>query len=285
MCSDREGEPVALACMAEGYQAFVLRYSTGQDVPFADSYADAVEAFGYIREHGEELAVDVDKIAVAGFSAGGHLAAALGTMGEVKPGAMILGYPVTLDEMGRDIKKELPSTPDHVTRQTPPAYIFTTCTDELVPVKNSLKMAEALDRAGVLFELHIFPEGNHGLSLARAATSNGKPNMVNPRVGEWFQESMNFLKKIWGDFATDNESLDLGMDQHTIGINTPLKVLMEKEECRQILISHIEGLEQMLETNPSAGMYSLKVMNQFSPEIITGEMLAAMERELEKHHI
>lgn len=283
MCSDREGEPVALSYAAEGYQAFVLRYSTGQDVPFEDSFADAVEALYYIREQREELAVDIERIAVAGFSAGGHLAAVLGTMGEVKPSAMILGYPVTLDEMGRDIKKDLPSAPEHVTKKTPPTYIFTTCTDELVPVRNSLKMAEALDREGIPFEMHIFPDGAHGLSLAKAVTSSGKPSMVNARVQQWFQESMDFLKKVWGDFETNNETLDLGMDQHTIGINMPLNILIEKEGCRQILTAHIPGLEQMLEANPSASIYSLRVMNKFSPEIITDEMLASMEQELEKY--
>lgn len=283
MCSDREAEPVALAYMAEGYQAFVLRYSVGKDTPFQDSYDDALEAFAYLKDKGNELGINTDKIAVAGFSAGGHLAASLAAISEGKPSAMVLGYPVILDEMGSGIKKDIPSVPDYVTKQTPPSYIFTTSTDELVPIRNSLKMAEALDCNGIPFELHIFPNGQHGLSLAKAITSDGKPGMVNLTVEQWFQESIDFLKGIWGDFDTDNEDLVLGMDWRSIGIDTPLNTLLEREDCKQILLKCIPGLEQMLEMNPSAGLYSLNVMNQFSPEIITDEMLSEIEKSIENH--
>lgn len=81
-CSDREAEPVALAYLAAGYQAFVLKYSVGKEKTFEQAFFDAKEAFSYLKNHAEELCIRKDKIAVAGFSAGGHLAAALGTMSE-----------------------------------------------------------------------------------------------------------------------------------------------------------------------------------------------------------
>lgn len=215
MCSDREAEPVALAYMAEGYQAFVLRYTVGKDAAFQDAYDDAREAFMYLMKNGEELGVDTEKIAVAGFSAGGHLAASLSVMSGEKPKAVILGCPVTLDDMGMNLNKTLPSVPEKVTSQTPPAYIFTTSTDELVPVRNSLKLAEALE-----------------------------------------------------------------MDWRNIGINTPLSVLLKREDCRQILNDQISGLEQMLEACPSARLYSLEIMNQYSPDIITDEILSVVKQRL-----
>jgi len=80
MCSDREADPVALAYLAEGYNAFILRYTVGIDEPVSKSFADADEAMAYLHSNAGELNIDKDKIAVVGFSAGGHLAACLVTM-------------------------------------------------------------------------------------------------------------------------------------------------------------------------------------------------------------
>ncbi len=281
MCSDREAEPIALAYMAEGYQAFVLRYTVGQNIPFEPALEDAKEALAYIRQNGAELCVNTDKIAVSGFSAGGHLAACMGTMADPRPSAMVLGYPVILGEFGKDVKKNLPNIPDFVDKTTSPAYIFTTCTDELVPVRNSFALASKLDAYHVPFEFHVFPEGPHGLSLAKAVTSGGKPGMVEPEVQGWFRESCEFLTKIWGDFECNNNAPGLGMKIDELGINTPLKNLMEDPRCREIILSVMPQVEAMLEQAPSAGMYSLTVMNHFSPEIMTDELLETFRQKLE----
>lgn len=279
MCSDREAEPVALAYMAEGYQAFVLRYSVGNKVPFSQSYEDACAALAFLKENSGELHVDDKKIAIAGFSAGGHLAAALGTMGKDKPSAMILGYPAILSSMGDGICKEIPGLNEEVTSETPPAFIFSTSNDIIVPVENSLKFAEALDKNGVEFELHIFRKGAHGLSLAKPLTSNGERNMVNPAVAEWFAESVRWLKEIWGDFYAENFD-ELEMSKNGAGINTPVKLLLQEEGCEEILTKHIPNLRDMLKESPMAGEFSLRIMNHYSPEIITDEMLEEMERKL-----
>lgn len=281
MCSDREAEPVALAFLAEGYQAFVLRYSVGQEMPFEEAYDDAVRALAYLKEHHEELQLNPEKIAVGGFSAGGHLAASLGILGAEKPSAMILGYPVILQEFGTQIKKQFPMLVDKVDKSTPPAYVFTTCTDELVPVDNSLSLVSAMNKVGVPYEFHIFPDGSHGLSLAKSDTSGGKKSMVNASVQKWFSECCAWLKLIWGEYELNNEDLGLGMDSHTIGIQTPVSVLMEREDCKKVLLEIFPQLEVMLEQNPSSGTYSFEVMNQFSPEIITDEMLKAVQVGLE----
>lgn len=282
MCSDREAEPIALAYLAEGYQAFVLRYTVGQHVPFAPALEDAQEALAYIREHAAELDLDTDKVAVCGFSAGGHLAACMGTMALPRPAAMVLGYPVILDEMGADIKKELPNVPDFVDKTTSPAYLFTTCTDELVPVSNALALAAKLDQYHIPFEFHVFPCGGHGLSLARAHTSDGKSAMVEPRVQSWFRESCAFLTQLWGDFPCNNSDPGLGMKLDELGVDTPLKLLMMDAHCKEVVLSIMPQLETMLEQAPSAGNYSLVVMNRFSPEVISDELLERFRTALQE---
>ena len=84
-CSDREAEPVALAYLAEGFNAFVLRYTVGRDCPLDKALADAQAALSYLRDHAAALHIDPHRIAAVGFSAGGHLAAALGTQSHIRP--------------------------------------------------------------------------------------------------------------------------------------------------------------------------------------------------------
>jgi len=200
MTSDREAEPVAMAYLAEGYNAFVLRYSTGADTPFEVSYADGVAGLEYIREHAREYAIDPEHVAVVGFSAGGHLASCLGTVYEHAPSALILGYPVTMADLGARLGKALPDTADAVTPATPPTFVYATSDDAVVPIENSLRFCTALARHGVPFELHIYPHGEHGLSLAKPLTAGGRAGMVNTPVQAWVAASVRFLKEQWGDY-------------------------------------------------------------------------------------
>ena len=93
-CTDREAEPVALAFLNAGYNAFVLRYTVSTSCPgaevFDNALAEAEESLIYLHDHAEELHIDPDKIAVLGFSAGAHLTGALGTMGRIRPAALLL---------------------------------------------------------------------------------------------------------------------------------------------------------------------------------------------------
>jgi len=105
--SDREAEPVALAFASKGYHAFVLRYSCKEKALLPQPILDAFKAILIIRDNAEEWCVDSNKIAVCGFSAGGHLASCLATMWNndefaralnstpehIRPDAVILSYP------------------------------------------------------------------------------------------------------------------------------------------------------------------------------------------------
>ena len=107
-CSQREGEPAAMQFLAAGYQAFVLEYSTAEHAANWQPMIDAARAIVWMRSHAGALGLLPDKIAVCGFSAGGHLAAgtailwdagpvqaALGAdAGQNRPDAVVLSYPV-----------------------------------------------------------------------------------------------------------------------------------------------------------------------------------------------
>lgn len=97
-CSDREAEPVALALAGAGYQTFVLRYSVAEASVWPTPLRDAEAAVQAIIDNADRWGVAVDRIAVVGFSAGGHLAASLGLLGRVRPARMLLVYPVTTSE-------------------------------------------------------------------------------------------------------------------------------------------------------------------------------------------
>jgi acetyl esterase/lipase len=202
-CSDREAEPVAMAFLAEGYHAFVLRYSVGENAAFPKSLSDAEEALELLHKKAADWGVEPGKIAVCGFSAGGHLAAALGTMGRVRPNALVLGYPCILESMSETLAFRVPSLEQQVDAQTPSTFLFATANDSRVPVENTLAFASALDQTGVPFELHIFQDGAHGLSLAKPHTSNGSRPMVNAEAAAWINLCHAWLRRHFGEFPSE----------------------------------------------------------------------------------
>lgn len=191
--TDREKEPVAAAFVSQGYHAFVLCYSVGPEHCFEDALADADAALALIRRRAEEWDLDPRRIAVCGFSAGGHLAAATGILGRERADALILAYPCILAETSRILAFPVPSLDEAVTPQTPPAFLFHTRTDSCVPVENSLRFAQALARHAVPFEMHIFRNGPHGLTLGTRQTAGSHPEMVNPDTAKWFGLCITWL--------------------------------------------------------------------------------------------
>ena len=147
-----------------------------------------------------------------GFSAGGHLAATVGTHFDAgdtdasdqiervscRPDALILCYPVItfaefrhegtrqtlLGEMASPEHILLLSNEKHVTADTPPAFLWHTANDEEVMVENSLLFASALSRNKVQFELHVFSDGKHGLGLAQE----------HPQLSLWIKACENWLR-------------------------------------------------------------------------------------------
>lgn len=209
MCSDREAEPVALAYAGKGYQVFILRYSLGKENNFQKSLEDAENALQMIYDKCEEWFVDKNKVGVIGFSAGGHLASGLGTSKKIRPKAVLLGYPCILKSIGDVLAFEVPSTNELVDENTPSTFIFGTSEDSLVPVEHSLAFANSLAMKKIPFELHIFKNGCHGLSLGTAFSSNSFKELVDRDFSQWFELSVKWLNNIWGDFETNRSVKEL----------------------------------------------------------------------------
>ncbi|MDR1891935.1 MAG: alpha/beta hydrolase [Oscillospiraceae bacterium] len=218
--SDREAEPVALAFVNAGFAAAVLRYSCAPS-RYPTQFMEASAAMAVLRRS-TDWHMDPGKISVCGFSAGGHLAATLGTLwnepvvmgelglekGENRPFTMILCYPVItsgdkahrgtfINLLGENPESALLnklSLENSVTADTAPAFIWHTGDDGGVPVENSLYMAAALRKAGVPFELHVYKSGVHGLSLCDKRTADsGIQAHLNPHAGTWFSLAAEWL--------------------------------------------------------------------------------------------
>ena len=222
MVSEREAEPVALAYFSAGYHTFILNYGVMENAKDFQPLCQLAAAVAHIRRNAAEWSVDGKKLAVCGFSAGGHLAASLGTLfneesflkvyGEsedIRPNAMILGYPViTADEYAHvesieNVSGAKKGSEDylwfgldqHVDAQTPPAFVWHTAEDQTVPVENSLKLVEALSAAKVPFELHVLPKGVHGMSVCTKEVGELTP--VSIYNGRWVSWSITWLNELF----------------------------------------------------------------------------------------
>lgn len=282
MTSDREAEPVALAYLAEGFNAFVLRYSVGAESPFSMSFADAQSALAHVRDNAAELHIDPAKVAAVGFSAGGHLASSLATAAKAKPDALVVGYPVTLEEFGPPVGKELLDVPSHVTPATPPTFLFSTCDDTVVPIKNSIAFLAALAEHGVPFESHIYLLGPHGLSLANPSTANGQGTMVEASVAQWVGESVRFLHTVFGTFAYEGEpeSFQTLRDRRVPGLDMPLGRLVADERASVIVTTHAPELISAMQADPFVAAVSIRQVLEYRPDALTPAALAILEDEL-----
>ena len=212
-CSPREGEPVALAYAARGFHTFVLKYSVARQAAGFAPLKEISWAIGHIRDHAAEWNIDPQKIAVCGFSAGGHLALSSGVLGENKPNAMILGYPAVsapnfpgADFMLRilegrdDVTDEDAKKYDllaHITKDAPPVFIAATAEDLLTNF-GALPLAKKYTDMGRQYELHVFQYGPHGYSLANEVAADGSVQMLEPAFAQWHELSVQWLHKTFG---------------------------------------------------------------------------------------
>jgi acetyl esterase/lipase len=210
LAANLEGRQVADWFTARGFRAFILSYrlsSNGYILPVP--LLDARRAIQTVRARARDYFINPNRIVVIGFSAGGHLAALAGTQFipgnpeaddpiervSSRPDFLVLGYPwigaissdtshlsycklFNLMDKCEELRKAY--SPDlFVTPQTPPTFWYHTFDDKTVPVEQGLRFYDALVKAGVPSEAHIFANGVHGTGLGKAdAALDQWPNLI-----------------------------------------------------------------------------------------------------------
>lgn len=215
---DWEGEDIAKYWNSKGVAAIVLKYrlptSESQVIPHKSPLMDAQRAMRMVRHHATDWGIDPSKIGIMGFSAGGHLASSLSTHFDggnpdaedpiermsCRPDFSILVYPVisfTGEFQHSGSRKALVgddpelmeyfSNEKQVTQETPPAFLIHAADDRGVPAENSIVYYQAMLENGVSGELHIYPYGGHGFSLA----------IGQGHLSGWPERANEWMKSLW----------------------------------------------------------------------------------------
>ena len=211
---EHEGSKIAEWLNSQGIAAFVLDYRIGNRYHYPAPFDDATRAMRIVRKNAQKWSVQSNRLGIIGFSAGGHLASTIGThwsKGDPnatdpykklssRPDFMILAYPViTMTErymhegsrnhlLGKDPDHALAwslSNETQVTPQTPPTFLAHASNDPVVPVENSIHFYEALRKAGVPVEMHLYEDGPHGFGLAKD----------NPYLATWTTLCENWMRQ------------------------------------------------------------------------------------------
>lgn len=218
-----EGKAYAEFLAEHGISAFVVAYRVNPN-SFPLPLLDARRAVRFVRYHADEFGINKNKVAVMGSSAGGHLAALVSTYRapldgeytddvdaeEYLPNKQILCYPVInlynpdithvgsgdsligdkyIESHNAAVRREL--TPSRlVSQDTPEAFIWHTFEDTCVPVENSLEYAAVLRKHKVCVELHLFPNGGHGMGLTKCS------NALETHVAQWSDLLLRWLRYI-----------------------------------------------------------------------------------------
>ncbi len=217
--AEHEGKTIAEYFNSHGYHAFVLHYRLSPHHRHPAMLCDALRAIRTIRHFSERFHVNAQKIAVCGFSAGGHLAGCAATLythpfevsddidkENARPNAAILCYGVLslCNAVHRGSRQNLLngyadddythlcdylSVERHVTPDTPPMFLWHAADDLSVPPENSLHMALALQAQHIPYSLHVFPSGGHGKGLALSIPYT---NVWGELCCEWLKTEQNF---------------------------------------------------------------------------------------------
>ena len=226
VCTDREGEPIALAFVAKGYNAFVLNYRVGGET-YPAQLIDASRAIAHIRDNADKYSVYQNKVYAVGFSAGGHLAGSLAIMhnepevlktlgiseGYNRPDAAILSYPVvsamlpthagsfehllgkSLCDATEDERRYL-SLECRANEKSAPLFIWHTATDKVVPTNGSLALAQRYVELAIPCMLHLYPYGPHGVALANEITLTDNPDVIQPLAEGWVDAAVEWFKTL-----------------------------------------------------------------------------------------
>ena len=202
-----EAYPTCVHLNQMGYHAFVLNYRCGENAKAPNPLDDMAYAVSFILEHAEELGVDETDYAIAGFSAGGHLAACFGTESVgwksyslPAPSAVFLGYPViTLGDKSHGSTREMflgkenlgdvqliqkYSVEQQITPSYPPTFVWQCEQDDTVPIENTQAMAKALAENMVPYIYETFNSDAHGWGAGDDTLAAG-----------WIERAVSFWEK------------------------------------------------------------------------------------------
>ncbi len=220
--SPREAEPIAMVFNNAGYHSAVLDYSVAPR-RHPQPLKDVARALTIIRERTVAWDIDLSCLFIIGFSAGGHLAASFSNlykepwlsayegvdlMGLSLKGC-ILSYPVlTAGEFRHVGSFDNLLGPAHteeermnfsmellVNPHTPKTFLWHTVADGSVPVENSLLYAQALRKHKIPFEMHIYPDGGHGLSLCNHETAEEEGH-IQPHAAGWMEQCLGWMSTV-----------------------------------------------------------------------------------------
>lgn len=225
-----ESDQTAMAFFGRGYNAFVCEYPIREGAVHPAPLISALLAVKYVRDHAAKWNMNGNNIAIAGFSAGAHVAACAGTMyndpkilagignnvkcEDVRPDAMVLLYPcIGVDIPGyydEDGNAATLRCDKLVTHDTPATFLLTSFGDKFVSCNQSLNMARALSDNDVPFELHCFEIGDHGALNSDAMSYS---EFTTRRIGQesWFELCLGWLRDRF------NTEVGFGCNLDTVG--------------------------------------------------------------------
>lgn len=255
----KERDPIAMAYLHYGFNAFVLHYSVRSDskgspkasdeTVLQDSFDDVTSAMKYLRDNAAELNINPNQIAIVGFSAGGNLALRYSTQSKNKPNALVLCYPAVQSSMFGN----QPNVLEQMDDSFPASFIFHTLCDSMVPSRQALELALKLDDLKVPYEMHTFLTGDHGLAMAIENTGD-----VNRDVAKWHKLSVRFLQNLysgknllWADLADAKPSVKMRND-----------ILASKEKTKAIVAEYAPQLIEHMTENPFFASITLERLAQ-----------------------
>ena len=311
LAANLEGRQVADWFTSRGVTAFVLKYRLGRKYLYPIPLSDARRAIRLVRSRAKEFGIVPNRVGMMGFSAGGHLTAMASTMFDdgqptspdlverlgSRPDFQILGYPwvnaMKPDQRGflsycsalkleaEKCKQFEQYSPDlHVTARTPPAFIYHTTDDELVPVDASVTLYRALRTADVPVEMHIFAKGKHGsgLGLGDAALD------LWPTLLEAWLRARGLLTP---DPALLAEAEKLKAPPGPRKPGAPFSVdlsigeLLSNPEAKAVLVKQLG--DEFVKGIPESGrQISLRQISQYIPDQLNAAKLQAIETDLAK---